>query len=126
MSERSVLVVDDEDDLREVIQMSLEMVAGWDVVTCPDGETAVGVAATNQPDLILLDVMMPGMDGPATLHELRAGASTKEIPVIFLTAKVQRTDVLDLHQLGARGIIAKPFDPMSLPTQIDQLLEAAP
>ena len=125
MSRRSVLVVDDENDLREVIQLSLEMVADWRVTTSADGETAVAMAIAQRPDLILLDVMMPGMDGPATLRRLRAAAPTCDIPVIFLTAKVQRTDVLDLHQLGANGIIAKPFDPMTLPNQIDELLEAA-
>ncbi len=90
-----ILVVDDNDDLRQVIAFSLEIIAGWCVLQARDGVHAIELATRNQPDAILLDVMMPGMDGPATLHVLKATRSTRQIPVVFLTAK-------------ARGAIGEP------------------
>lgn len=124
MTEPRVLVVDDEDDIREIVQLSLELVAGWDVLAASNGAEAIDIATAQQPDLVLLDVMMPGMDGPQTFRRLKADAATREIPVIFLTAKVQRTEQLDLHELGATGLIAKPFDPTNLATEIREILGA--
>ncbi|MCP3997213.1 MAG: response regulator [bacterium] len=122
MSKLTVLVVDDEDDIREVVQMSLEFGAGWEVLTASSGTEAISKATESGPDLILLDVMMPGMDGPETFRQLQNEGLTRQIPVIFLTAKVQRTELLDLHELGAKGLISKPFDPMSLTAQIQEIV----
>ena len=119
---RKILLVDDEDDIREVAQMSLEMTAGWEVVTAPSGADALRTAAAEQPDAILLDVMMPGMDGPATARALRAEPDTAEIPIILLTAKVQAADRRRFDDLGVAGILAKPFDPIALADQVREVL----
>ena len=119
---RRVLIVDDEDDIREVAQMSLEMVAGWEVIPARSGGEGVRLAARHRPDAILLDVMMPGMDGPATAERLRDRAETAAIPVILLTAKVQPADRRRLEALGVAGVLAKPFDPMELAAQVSGLL----
>jgi len=119
---RRILIVDDEDDIREVAQMSLEMVAGWEVIPARSGDEGVRLAAEHRPDAILLDVMMPGMDGPATAERLRDRPETAEIPVILLTAKVQPADRRRLEALGVAGVLAKPFDPMELAAQVSGLL----
>jgi CheY-like chemotaxis protein len=119
---RKILLVDDEDDIREVAQMSLEMTAGWEVVTAASGAEALRVAAAERPDAILLDVMMPGMDGPATARALRASEETGTIPIILLTAKVQAADRRRFHDLGVAGVLSKPFDPMELAAQISGVL----
>jgi CheY-like chemotaxis protein len=119
---RKILLVDDEDDIREVAQMSLEMTAGWEVLTAASGAEALRLAAAERPDAILLDVMMPGMDGPATARALKAGADTAGIPIILLTAKVQAADRRRFDDLGVAGILAKPFDPMSLAEEVSGVL----
>jgi CheY-like chemotaxis protein len=119
---RKILLVDDEDDIREVAQMSLEMTAGWDVVTASSGADGLRLAAAERPDAILLDVMMPGMDGPATARALKAAPETADIPVILLTAKVQAADRRRFDDLGVAGILAKPFDPMSLADEVRRVL----
>jgi CheY-like chemotaxis protein len=119
---RRVLIIDDEDDIREVAQMSLEMVAGWEVIPARSGDEGVRLAAEHRPDAILLDVMMPGMDGPATAAVLRDRTETADIPVILLTAKVQPADRRRLEALGVAGVLAKPFDPMQLASQVAALL----
>lgn len=119
---RKILLVDDEDDIREVAQMSLEMTAGWEVLTASSGADGVRVAAAERPDAILLDVMMPGMDGPATARALRAAPETAEIPIILLTAKVQAADRRRFDDLGVAGILAKPFDPMALADEVRGVL----
>lgn len=119
---RKILLVDDEDDIREVAQMSLEMTAGWEVVTASSGADGLRVAAAERPDAILLDVMMPGMDGPATARALKAQPETADIPVILLTAKVQAADRRRFDDLGVAGILAKPFDPMSLADEVRGVL----
>ena len=119
---RKILLVDDEDDIREVAQMSLEMTAGWDVVTAASGAEALRVAAAERPDAILLDVMMPGMDGPDTARALRASAETEAIPIILLTAKVQAADRRRFDDLGVAGVLSKPFDPMELAAQVSGVL----
>jgi CheY-like chemotaxis protein len=119
---RKILIVDDEDDIREVAQMSLEMVGGWQVVPARSGAQAIELAAREQPDAILLDVMMPGMDGPTTFEHLQAVEETRDIPVIFLTAKVQGRERRTLDELGVRGVIPKPFDPITLPGQVSDVL----
>jgi CheY-like chemotaxis protein len=119
---RRILIVDDEDDIREVAQMSLEMVAGWEVIPARSGDEGVRLAAEHRPDAILLDVMMPGMDGPATAALLRNRPETAAIPVVLLTAKVQPADRRRLEALGVAGVLAKPFDPMELANQVSAVL----
>jgi CheY-like chemotaxis protein len=119
---RRLLLVDDDDAIREIARISLERVGGWVVVAAGSGEAAVEVvAAGNAFDLVVLDVMMPGIDGPETLERLR-GLLPSTVPVIFLTAKLQAADRARLLALGAVGVVAKPFDPMALPAEIDGIL----
>src|SRR5437868_5642101 len=115
---RKILVVDDEDNVREVTKMSLEVMGGWEALSASNGADGIAVAEKEQPDAILLDVMMPGMDGPTTFQELQNKESTKHIPVILLTAKVQSTDRARFSELGVAGVLSKPFDPATLFEQI--------
>ena len=119
---RKILIIDDEDDIREVAALSLESVAGWDIVTANCGAQGIARAAEHRPDAILLDVMMPGMDGPTTFRELQKNPSTAKIPVLLLTAKVQATDQRRFADLGVRAVLFKPFDPMTLSMQIENVL----
>jgi CheY-like chemotaxis protein len=117
-----VLIIDDEDDIREVAALSLESVAGWDVVTANSGSQGLARAMEYQPDAILLDVMMPGMDGPSTFRELRKNPATAKIPVLLLTAKVQSSDQRRFADLGVDAVLFKPFDPLTLSDQIASVL----
>lgn len=119
---RRVLVVDDDDLLREVAKAALELVGGWQVTTSHSGAEAFALAVAAPPDAILLDVMMPGLDGPDTVAALAQSEKTRDIPVIFLTAKRSGEDLSDWQDLGLAGVIAKPFDPMALAHQMSQLL----
>jgi len=112
-----ILYIDDEADIREVAQMALEIDPNLEVRTCASGAEGLEQAAAWQPDLILLDVMMPEMDGPAVLRRLREDSSTAAIPVVFITARTQAEEVAALKKLGGSGVIAKPFDPMTLAEQ---------
>jgi CheY-like chemotaxis protein len=115
---RKILIIDDEDDIREVAALSLQTVAGWDVIVANSGAQGVARASEQRPDAILLDVMMPGMDGPTTFRELRKNPATAGIPVLLLTAKVQGSDQRRFADLGVQAILFKPFDPLTLSTQI--------
>lgn len=117
-----ILIIDDEDDIREVAALSLESVAGWEVVTANSGTQGLARAVEQQPDAILLDVMMPGMDGPTTFRELRKNPATANIPVLLLTAKVQANDQRRFADLGVSAILFKPFDPLTLSAQIADVL----
>jgi CheY-like chemotaxis protein len=119
---RKILIIDDEDDIREVAALSLETVAGWDVVVANSGAQGLARAIEFQPEAILLDVMMPGMDGPSTVRELRKNPATAGIPVLLLTAKVQSSDQRRFADLGVQAVLFKPFDPMTLSTQIASVL----
>lgn len=119
---RRILLVEDEDDIREVAQACLELTRGWEVLTASSGIEGVDVAIARRPDAILLDVMMPDLDGPGTLIELRANDATRHIPVIFLTAKVHPDDRSRFLDLGAQGVLAKPFDPMTLGDTVANIL----
>jgi CheY-like chemotaxis protein len=119
---KKVLVIDDENDIREVAGLSLQMTEGWTVLTANGGVAGTALAQLMEPDAILLDVMMPEMDGPSTLRALQEQSETRSIPVIFLTAKVQAADRQKFMQLGVRGIISKPFDPLILGRQIKDVL----
>ena len=119
---KQVLLVDDDQNIRTLAQMGLEGLTDWKVELAASGAEAIRKASELKPDLIILDVMMPGMDGPTTLGELRKVDSLTDIPVIFMTAKAQ-THELELYQrMGAKGIITKPFDPMTLPDDIQGIL----
>ena len=122
VAQRRILIVDDEDDQREVARVTLEMLGGWEVGTARSGSEGLVKAREAQPDAILLDVMMPDMDGPTTFGKLRAQEETRAIPVILLTAKVQAADRKRFADLGVDGLISKPFDPMSLTAQISEAL----
>jgi CheY-like chemotaxis protein len=117
-----ILIIDDEDDIREVAAMSLESVAGWEVIMASSGAQGLVRAAEYLPDAILLDVMMPGMDGPTTFRELRKNPRTARIPVLLLTAKVQSTDQKRFADLGVEAVLFKPFDPMTLSSEISTVL----
>jgi CheY-like chemotaxis protein len=121
-----VLIIDDEDDIRRIARLSLVRVGGLDVIDARDGPTGVALAESDQPDVVLLDVMMPGLDGPATLAALRASDKTAGIPVVFLTAKAMPDEIARLYGLGVRGVLQKPFDPMTLPAQLKAALGDAP
>lgn len=120
-----ILVIDDEADIRKIARLSLSRVGGMQVVEADSGPEGVRKAEAERPDAILLDVMMPGMDGPATLALLRAGEATSRIPVVFLTAKAMTTEIERLKALGALAVLTKPFDPMKLPSEVVAALESA-
>jgi len=120
-----VLIIDDEADIRRVAHLSLARIGGMDVLDAASGVEGAAKAAAEAPDAILLDVMMPGLDGPATLHALRADPRTADIPVVFLTAKAMPDEVARLLAMGVRGVLNKPFDPMTLPAQLRAALEPA-
>lgn len=122
---QKVLLVEDEPDIRRIGEFSLRRVGKWEVVLACSGSEGVERAAAEQPDVILLDVMMPGMDGPTTFTELQAQPNTAHIPVIFMTAKVEKREVERYLMLGAAGVISKPFDPMGLPAEVVRILERA-
>jgi CheY-like chemotaxis protein len=122
MDAKCVLIVDDEADIREVAQVSLEMMGGWQVLTSNSGRDGLAQAKSSQPDAILLDVMLPDMDGPTTFQNLQADPSTAHIPVIFLTAKIQPADRTRFTNLGVTAVIAKPFDPLTLAHQVAEVL----
>lgn len=115
---KRVLIVDNEQYIREVAQISLETIAGWQVITVGSGSEALIVAQDEQPDAILLDVMMPDMDGITTFEKLQANVATQNIPVILLTAKIQAADRRRYADLGLKAAIAKPFDALGLATQV--------
>ena len=116
---RKVLIIDDEDDIREVETLTLETMGDFEVIGASNGIDGLAKAESELPDVILLDVMMPGLDGPATFERLKQSERTRSIPIIFMTAKVQAAERQTLLELGPLGVIAKPFDPMTL---VDQLL----
>ncbi|MUG91410.1 response regulator [Scytonema sp. UIC 10036] len=118
MTAKQILVIDDEDDIRKLIQTCLEIMGGWQVLTATSGHEGLLLAQTAQPDAILLDVMMPEIDGPTTFQELQANPATRDIPVILLTARGQSADHRLFAQLGVTGVINKPFNPHKLADQV--------
>lgn len=119
-----ILVVDDEADIRRIARLALQKLGGMQVAESAGSQGAVDSAIRETPDAILLDVMMPGEDGPSVLAALRQEASTAEIPVIFLTAMTLPSEVERLKGLGAAGVLAKPFDPLTLSQAVRTLLAA--
>lgn len=122
MATKRILVIDDEDGIREIIQICLEAVAGWQVFTAASGSEGLVMAQETLPDAILLDVMMPDIDGPMTFRELRANAVTQHIPTILLTAKAKISEQQQFINLGVTGVITKPFKARDLVDQMRQIL----
>ena len=122
---KRVLVIDDDDDIRMLVRISLERGGDNEVIEAANGIEGIERARAELPDAILLDVMMPEMDGPATVRELRAIPETASIPVVLLTAKIQQRDRERFAQLPIEGMIPKPFDPLELPRQLDVLLDGS-
>ena len=118
-----ILYVEDEPDLRTLAKLALETLGGFTVELCASGEEALDRALAFRPDLILLDVVMPGMDGRETLAALRAAAGLSAIPVVFMTAKNREEDIAEFRALGAVGFIPKPFDPVTLSATVRQIWE---
>jgi CheY-like chemotaxis protein len=119
-----VLIIDDEEDTRSIASMSLSILGGLDVIEADSGTDGINKASQEQPDVILLDMMMPIMDGSETLVALRANESTHKIPVIFLTAKAMTSEIERLKRMGAIGVLTKPFDPTILANQVRAILES--
>jgi CheY-like chemotaxis protein len=119
---RRILIIDDEEDIREVAALSLEATAGWTVLTASSGTEGIEIAQAEKPDAILMDVMMPGTDGPTTFRTMQQTPEVAGIPVLLLTAKVQGVDKRRFADLGVNAILFKPFDPLTLAEQISQAL----
>src|SRR6185312_10576597 len=118
-----ILLVDDEPHIRRVAELCLVRVGKWSAVLAASGPEGIAAAEREHPDLILLDVMMPDMDGPSTLRALRDRESVAGIPVIFMTAKVQDHEIQRYLELGAAGVICKPFDPMKLSEHVRRIFD---
>jgi len=125
MTDIRILLVDDEPDIREVVDVSLGLDREFATRACASGADALVTAAEWSPSLILLDVMMPLMDGPTTLANLRKNPRTAHIPVVFLTARTQASEVEQYISLGAQGVLSKPFDPMTLAASVRSYLPSA-
>jgi len=120
-----VLIIDDEEDIRSIARFSLSRVGGMEVEDASSGAEGLRKAETSEPDVVLLDVMMPVQDGPSVLTALRANPATARIPIVFLTAKAMSAEVARLLAMGARGVLTKPFDPMKLPGLLRELIPEA-
>ena len=118
MLSKQILMIDDESDIQTVARIGLTIMSDWQVLTASSGKEGIAQAKSHTLDAILLDVMMPDMDGIATLKALKADSSTQSIPIIFLTAKSRALNRKELYALGAQGVIHKPFDPTTLASQI--------
>ncbi len=122
MASKQILIIDDEADIREATQICLEITGQWEVLKASNGPEGIAIAKTATPDAILLDIMMPEMDGLAILQKLQEHAETRKIPVIILTAKAQSSEQRQFSQLNVSSVIAKPYDPMTLSDQISTAL----
>lgn len=122
MCARRILIIDDEPDIREIAKLSLQMTKRWEVLTAASGPEGVAIAADQHPDAILLDVVMPEVDGLATLHRLHDNPETQAIPVILLTATTKLATQQEYLEMGARAVLIKPFDPGEVGNQVEQAL----
>jgi CheY-like chemotaxis protein len=120
-----ITYVEDEPDIRAITQITLEAIGGFTLNVCASGQEAVAAVSAFRPDMILLDIMMPGMDGVQTYHCLRAMPDMMDVPIVFLTAKAQRHELNGYEALGAAAVISKPFDPITLPDQLRSIWERA-
>lgn len=118
---QKILIIDDEEDVRAIIQMGLEMVTDWNVIIASSGEEGLSLAETEHPEVILLDLMMPDWDGKETLKQLKANQNTVNIPVILMTAKTQSA-IATFTELEIVGVITKPFRPLLLSEEITKIL----
>ena len=123
MNVKKILMVEDDADIRRVAVMALKFKGGFEVVTAENGEQGLEKAKSDRPDVILLDSMMPIMDGPETCRRLKADDELKGIPVIFLTAKSQKKEIEAGLELGAVGYLVKPFDPMTLADELRKIID---
>ena len=121
---KRILLVDDEPDIRSIACLSLEAVGGYSIKSCSNGDEAIEIVKDYTPELILLDVMMPGKDGPTVLSDLRQVDSLQKIPIVFLTARVHEQEVQEYMSVGAAGVISKPFDPMNLPARVGAIWDS--
>ena len=119
-----ILHVDDEADIRAITKLALESIGGFNVTSCASGTEAIAAVADVAPELIVMDVMMPEMDGPTTFRALQDIPDANRIPVIFMTAKTQKDEIESLMALGAIGVIAKPFDPVQLSKEVERIWSA--
>ena len=122
MTTKRILVIDDEDGVREIIQICLEVAGGWQVLTAASGREGLNLAQEEQPDAILLDVMMPDLDGPTTFRKLQGNKATQNIPTILLTAKAKISEKQQFLDLGVTGVITKPFEAQNLVDDIRDML----
>ena len=122
MTDKNILLIDDEETIQEVVQVGIGIEAGWQVAIASSGLEGINLAQDRQPDVILLDVMMPDMDGIDTLSQLKTNDKTSAIPVIFLTAKAQAEEKSQFQSLGVVDVITKPFNSMTLASQIAKIL----
>ena len=116
-----IMHVDDARDIRDVVRLALETLGGFTIESCESGDAAVAKASAFGPELLLLDDMMPGMDGPATFRRLRQMPELKNTPVLFMTAQAMPEDIARLEALGAMAVIPKPFDPLTLADRVRML-----
>ena len=123
MSTKKILIVDDEESIQTVVQFGVQMVVDWEVLIASSGHQGIKTARDQKPDVILLDVMMPDMDGIATFKALQTDPKTAQIPVIFLTAKAQTSERRQFNDLGVSGVITKPFNSLDLPDLITKILD---
>lgn len=119
---KSILLIDDEPSIRELVRVCLHDLAGWQVTTAPNAQTGLQCLEKECPDVILLDVLMPGMDAVTFIHKLRENSTTQAIPVILLTVRARWFSSAKLEELGVREAISKPFNPLTLSTEIAQTL----
>ena len=124
MGDRTILVVDDDDEIREIVALSLEVMGGWSGLSADRGAGGLKLAREHHPDVVLLDVMMPEMDGPTMFSRMQVDPALRDIPVVLLTAKVQVGHVQVWDSLPVAGVIPKPFNPATLSAEIDQLVAA--
>lgn len=122
MSDKRILIIDDEETIQHVVQFGIQMISGWEVLRANSGAEGILTAQAEKPDVILLDLMMPDMDGLTTFKRLQADPLTEQIPVIFLTAKAQTSEKRQFQDLGVSGVITKPFNSLELPEQIAKIL----
>ncbi|BAZ10587.1 two-component response regulator [Calothrix sp. NIES-4071] len=121
---KRVLIIDDEQGIRETTQVCLEITGDWEVFTASSGKEGLALAASQQPDIILLDVMMPDMDGLTTLKRIQSDSEIQHIPVVFLTAKAQPSEQRQFSQLKLAALITKPYDPFTLSDQLTNIISA--
>ncbi len=123
MTTKLILIVDDDESIQTVVQFGIQMATDWEVLIASSGPQGLKIAGDRSPDVILLDVMMPDMDGIATFKALQSEPQTAQIPVIFLTAKAQTSERRQFNDLGVSGVITKPFNSLDLPDQISKMLD---